>query len=123
MTVKLAILKSGEDVIADIQEMVVGSEENQKVIGYIFNRPCVVKLLNSNKSSFDKENKSFEINIFPWCPLSKDTRIPVIVDWVVTLVEPADKLKTMYEDKVLKYGTEDNQNIVSDEQSDSDQSD
>lgn len=122
MTVKLAILKSGEDVIADIQEMVVGSEEDQKIIGYIFNRPCVVKLLNSNKS-FDKESKSFEINIFPWCPLSKDTRIPVIVDWVVTLVEPADKLKSMYENKVLKYGTEDNQDIVSDEQTNFDQSD
>ena len=35
MTVKLALLKSGEDVIADIQEMVVG----EKVVGYIFNKP------------------------------------------------------------------------------------
>ena len=32
MTVKLALLKSGEDVIADIAEMVV----EEKVVGYIF---------------------------------------------------------------------------------------
>lgn len=44
MTVKLALLKSGEDVIADVQEMVVGKEPNQKVVGYIFNKPCSIKM-------------------------------------------------------------------------------
>jgi hypothetical protein len=36
MTVKLSLLKSGEDIIADIQEMVVGEDENQRVVGYFF---------------------------------------------------------------------------------------
>ena len=40
MTVKLALLKSGEDVIADVQEMVF----EDKVIGYIFNKPCNIKM-------------------------------------------------------------------------------
>jgi len=44
MTVKLALLKSGEDIIADVQEMVVGKEPNQKVVGYIFNKPCSIKM-------------------------------------------------------------------------------
>ena len=44
MSIKLAILKSGEDIIADIHEMVVGEEENEKTIGYFFTKPCVVNL-------------------------------------------------------------------------------
>ena len=40
MTVKLALLKSGEDIIADVQEMVF----DDKVIGYIFNKPCNIKM-------------------------------------------------------------------------------
>ena len=41
MTIKVLVLKSGEDVIADIQEMM--SSENQ-VMGYFLNKPCVVKI-------------------------------------------------------------------------------
>ena len=33
MTVKLAILKSGEDIVADITEMLVGEEDDAKVVG------------------------------------------------------------------------------------------
>ena len=45
MTVKILVLKSGEDVIADVQEMV--SSDN-KVIGYFLTKPCVVKLRNAS---------------------------------------------------------------------------
>ena len=33
MTVKLIVLKSGEDIIADMKEMVVGEGDDKKVIG------------------------------------------------------------------------------------------
>ena len=37
MTIKLAMLKSGEDVIADIQEMTVpDSDGKDKLVGYFF---------------------------------------------------------------------------------------
>ena len=36
MTVKLVLLKSGEDIIADVTEMIVGEGEDKKVIGYFF---------------------------------------------------------------------------------------
>ena len=44
MTVKLAHLKSGENIISDIQEMVVGEGDNSRVVGYLFNKPQVVLL-------------------------------------------------------------------------------
>ena len=38
MTIKLMILKSGEELISDINEMAVGEEDDQKVIGYFLRR-------------------------------------------------------------------------------------
>ena len=32
--------------------------------------------------------------------LTSDTKVPVPTDWVVTIVEPVDAVKTMYEEKV-----------------------
>ena len=41
MTIKLLLLKSGEDMIADVSEMTIGEDENRRVVGYYLNRPCV----------------------------------------------------------------------------------
>ncbi len=50
MTIKLLILKSGEDLIADVQEMVV----KENVVGYFLNKPCVVKM-RDHKEVDDEE--------------------------------------------------------------------
>ena len=110
MSIKLAILKSGEDVIADIQEMVF----EEKVVGYFFNKPCAVKI----RKNGEEEDKSFQISLFPWLPLSKTTKVPITLDWVVTIVDPIETLENMYKRDVLKNG----QNSNLDEQFDSDQS-
>ena len=118
MTVKLAVLKSGEDIISDMQEMVIEKDEGEKVIGYIFKRPCIVKLENRENLSDLQGNRSFEISMIPWIPLSADQDIPVSADWVITLVEPVEKLKTMYEKGVLNNGKAD-KTFSDDEQTDS----
>ena len=41
MTVKLVMLKSGEDVIADVKEI---KSIEQEVIGYFFHDPLIVKM-------------------------------------------------------------------------------
>ena len=121
MTVKLAVLKSGEDVIADISEMVLKDDsENKKIVGYFLTRPCGVTLNTRNVDINSDDKDSYEIKLFPWCPLTKDNRIPFPTDWVVTVVEPIDKLKQMYEKKVLTHGT--SKGVSVDEQSDSGES-
>lgn len=117
MTVKLVLLKSGEDVIADIQEMVIGNPENpqeQKVVGYFFTKACVVKM----RTSEETKDKSYQISLFPWLPLSKDIKVPVINDWVITVVEPIDSLREMYENDVLNKEKND-KTISASEQSNS----
>lgn len=112
MTVKLAILKSGEDVITDIKEMVV----DERVVGYFFTKPCVVKFKNVPEVTVDGK-ASVNVDLVPWIALSKDRSIPVAPDWVITLVEPIDSLKEMYVNNVLTYET--NQTDSSDQQPDS----
>lgn len=117
MTVKLAVFKNGDNIISDITEMVVGEDDNQRVIGYFLKKPCLVNYRPSGT-----ENKSLEISLVPWIILTKDVQIPVSTDWIVTLVEPIDKLKEMYLEDVLKYG-ESNSSISVEGQSDSNNSD
>jgi hypothetical protein len=129
MTVKLLLLKSGEDIIADVKEMVVGEEENVRVIGYFLHKPCVVKMTPPTnmpeefKEKLDPEKASFQVTLFPWMPLTKDNTIPVSADWVVTMVNPTDKLNNMYVEDVMNYGKENDQNSSTVERSDSDKSD
>ena len=105
MAIKLAVLKSGEDVIADIREMMVGDEdtpaEQKKVVGYYFIKPCGVTLKNKAIDVNESADDSFELKLFPWCPLAKNDAIPMSTEWVVTMVDPVDKLREMYETEVL----------------------
>lgn len=104
MSVKLVVLKSGEDIITDVQEMVVGDENEQKVVGYFFDKPCVVKLFGHTPEE-DRESP-FRIQMMPWIPLSDDEKIPVAADWVITIVEPIEKVKDLYLKKVSKSSEE-----------------
>ena len=129
MSIKLVLLKSGEDIISDLNEMVVGDEENRAVVGYFFNKPCLVKMRTPAQNLLTEENQSnikktnYEVSLFPWMPLCKDEIIPVAADWVVTMVEPVEKLKNMYIEDVINHGKETDKNTITDQQSDSDQSD
>ena len=55
-------------------------------------------------------------------PLSKEETIPMAMDWVITMVEPVDKLKEMYVQDVVNYGNETSKTDGSDERSDSNNS-
>jgi hypothetical protein len=57
MTIKLVLLKSGEDIISDLTEMSVGEEENRVVIGYFLNKPCIVKMRSPVQNLLTEENQ------------------------------------------------------------------
>ena len=99
MSIKIALLKSGENVIADIKELV--SEE--KVRGYLLEKPHKVvtaqPLLLTEDEQVDND-RSVEVTLSPWILLSADTEILVPTDWVVTVVEPLDSVVKMYQEKL-----------------------
>ena len=121
MTVKVLVLKSGEDVIADVQEMMSSKDQ---VMGYFLNKPCVVKLQTSKPTQDELDPKQPEkqsdvsVSMYPWMPLAREKAIPISTDWVVTMITPVEKIQEMYEKDVLKDDREEtNSTSDSDEQS------
>ena len=104
MTVKILLLKSGEDVVADVKEKV---SPDDKVIGYFLTKPCVIKLIPNPIETEEGETKETSISMFPWMPLAKEKDIPLPTDWVVTMVSPIEKVETMYREDILNGQTTD----------------
>ena len=96
MSIKLAVLKSGEDIIADVKEIM--SEDN--VVGYLLHNPHSVLCEEPVFVEEEDQQGQVQIRLRPWLILSKDDKVPVRPDWLVTIVEPVDMLKEMYEEKV-----------------------
>ena len=120
MTIKLCLLKSGEDIITDLTEMRTQEGPEGRVIGYFFEKPCVVKMRNAQgqQSEGNAKKAGFEVSLFPWMPLTAETKIPITADWLITMVEPTAKLKEMYLEDVVNGP--DSKGNSSDDKSDSD---
>ena len=131
MTVKLVLLKSGEDIVADVSEMVVGDENDKenppRVIGYYLNRPCVVRMQDARNlpelTKGNEQKQGYSVSLFPWMPLSKEDKIPIPADWMITMVEPVTKLSQMYDEDIVKNGKDNQSDSTDDDTTDSDQSD
>ena len=115
MSVKLVMLKSGEDIIADVNEI----KSNDDVIGYYFDNPLIIKIFESeepkvlNEEGSNKEyTSSVGVTFFPWIPLSKDDKVPCSADWVVTIVEPIEKLKKQYQEKLNGRNKGDQSSVI-----------
>lgn len=104
MSVKLLILKSYEDVVADVKEMLSGDQ----VVGYVLNNPFLARLEDATA------DLPARVSFYPYAPLSKDKAIPIPCDWVVSIVEPLDEVKNSYLEQI------NGQNSGTAEQSDSD---
>ena len=97
MSVKIALLKSGESVIADIKELI--SED--KVCGYLFTNPHKMQVSNSiflTEEPIGSEDGTVSVTFSSWILFTSDNEIPVRPDWVVTIVEPVKDIKKMYID-------------------------
>ena len=98
MSIKLALLKSGEEVIADISEF--RQEETDILVSYLFRKPYCIKIKTSEVLVEDKSKEKHELAYYKWMTLSKDDDIIVNKDWVVCITEPLDSIKKNYEDKM-----------------------
>ena len=98
MSIKLTLLKSGEEVIADIKE--VRQEETDVLVSYLFKDPYCVKIKTTQVLVEQETRPKHELAYFKWMSLSKDNDIIVNRDWVVCISEPLDTVKKSYEEKV-----------------------
>ena len=98
MTIKLVVLKSGEQVIADVKEVV----SDDKVKGYLLNNPQTVSFSNSVflLEGEQDSGRNVEITLSPYILLTSNQDIVIIPDWVVTIVEPLESLIDLYKEKM-----------------------
>jgi len=112
MSVKLILLKSGETVISDAKELLYGEEEG-KIVGYLLNNPFTIStqksILLTEEPQFDSNDSTVEITMSPWILLTSDKAVPIKPDWVVTVVEPLESVKQMYEDRLNAFTEQDDQ--------------
>ena len=104
MSVKLLLLKSGEQVIADAKELRRKEEDIpivDKVYGYLLTQPHKV---SANKPLVLTENvneqRNIEITLAPWILLTEDKMMTIPKEWVITIVNPIDSIVKMYLEKI-----------------------
>ena len=93
MSVKLALLKSGEVLISDIKELI----DDEKVIGYLFVKPKKVDM--STPMFLSEENdteSSVEVSLSSWFLITDDEEFAIPKDWIVTVMNPVDRVIQMY---------------------------
>ena len=77
MSVKLALLKSGETIISEVKELVSEDSEsdNSHTYGYIFSNPEKVYIktpIPMLVSENTEEESSVQVSLSPWIVLTKD---------------------------------------------------
>ena len=103
MSVKLLLLKSGEQVLADTKELRRKDDVPMvdKVYGYLLTQPHKV---SANKPLVLTENvdeqRNVEITLAPWILLTEDKVMTVPKEWVITIVNPIDSIVKMYQEKI-----------------------
>tara|TARA_B100000085_G_scaffold177023_1_gene161310 strand:- start:116 stop:523 length:408 start_codon:yes stop_codon:yes gene_type:complete len=97
MSIQLALLKSGEEVIADIKEF---RDSEDKLVSYLFSHPYALKIKTSNVLMEDTGKPKPEIVYHRWMPLSKDTDIIVDKDWIVCITDPLDELMETFTERM-----------------------
>ena len=103
MSIKLLLLKSGEQILADAKELRRKEEDIpivDKVYGYLLTQPHKV---SANKPLVLTENvdeqRNVEITLAPWILLTEDKVMTIPKEWVITIVNPIESVVKMYEEK------------------------
>ena len=107
MSIKLTLLKSGQQLISEMKELV--PEDQEQVHAYLLDNPHTVEI---NEKQFiteeEKKDGDFGINVtlLPWMILSQDTQMIIPVDSVLTVVEPLESVTELYLDKLKSFEIE-----------------
>ena len=107
MTVKVARMQNGEDVVADVKE--IGPEEGKSAIAYEFVDAFTVSILRNTEEMFQETTVdpmdclgSIELEFFPWSPLSTGRNIVTLYS-VVSISDPHQNVEVGWKQAIEKY--------------------
>ena len=107
MSIKITVLKSGDQIISDMKELMAENEE--KVQAYMLVNPHTYEI--SEKQFMTEEEKEvgdygIDVSLLPWLILSKDKKMIIPTDSVLTVVEPLESVTQLYLDKIGSFDME-----------------
>ena len=86
--IKLLLLRHGEEIISTVKEIV--EPETEKPLGYHLHKPFRLDIVDQS------QGQGYQLEWFPWAPLSKDKDFYLPGSHVVTVYNPLDALMTQY---------------------------
>ena len=103
MSIKITVLKSGEQIISDMKELMTEGEENAQA--YMLVNPHTYEItekqfITEEEKELDEGDYGINVSLLPWIMLSKDNDMIIPTDSVLTVVEPLDSVTQLYLDKL-----------------------
>ena len=109
MSIKITVLKTGEHIISDMKELMTEGEENAQA--YMLVNPHTYEI--NEKQFITEEERELEggdyginVSLLPWLILSKDKKMIIPTDSVLTVVEPLESVTQLYLDKINTFEME-----------------
>ena len=95
MSVKLLLLKSGEEVITEVKEIL--DPNSKDPIGFHMHKPFRLDIVsNDDEGIVINQTKGYQVSWFPWAPLSKERDFFLPGHHVLTAYDPLDSIVEQY---------------------------
>ena len=109
MSIKITVLKTGEHIISDMKELMTEGEENAQA--YMLVNPHTYEInekqfITEEEKELDDGDYGINVSLLPWIILSKDKKMIIPTDSVLTVVEPIDAVTQLYLDKMKAFKME-----------------
>ena len=109
MSIKITVLKTGEHIISDMKELMTEGEENAQA--YMLVNPHTYEInekqfITEEEKELTEGDYGINVSLLPWIILSKDKKMIISTDSVLTVVEPIDAVTQLYLDKVNSFEIE-----------------
>ena len=109
MSIKITVLKTGEHIIPDMKELMTEGEENAQA--YMLVNPHTYEInekqfITEEEKELTEGDYGINVSLLPWIILSKDKKMIIPTDSVLTVVEPIDAVTQLYLDKINSFEME-----------------
>ena len=98
MSVQLVLLKSGEEIIADVREIL--DKETEKQISLVLIKPVRVSVVQRGTLTEGVQQGESVRSFDPWSATAKTEEYFISQDWTVTICEVQDSIKQSYIENV-----------------------
>ena len=98
--IKLLLLRHGEEIISTVKEIV--EPETEKPLGYHLHKPFRLDIVDQS------QGQGYQLEWFPWAPLSKDKDFYLPLGHVITAYDPLDSIMEQYVQAIKEENYEQN---------------